>query len=299
MVYIKRRNFIKTLAGSTAYLGLAGIPFNAFSKKETIQLTILYTNDNHSHIDQFPEDDPKYPGLGGAARKAATIKKIRSEQENVLLFDAGDILQGSPYYNLYKGELEFKLMSKMGYDASTIGNHEFDNGLDQLAGQMKHMNFPFIISNYDFSNTPMKGKTIRYKIFDKSGIKVGVFGLGIELDGLVNKRMYGNTVFSDPEATAAQMSFMLKKEKKCDLVICISHLGYKYRSKKVSDHVIAKKSKYIDVIIGGHTHSFFDRALTYKNSDGKEIMVCQAGCYGVRMGRLDYFFEKKSKKKLA
>ena len=295
---IKRRKFIKSLAGTTAYLGLAGLPLEAFAKKELIQLTILHTNDIHSHIDQFPDNDPRNAGQGGAARKAAAIKKIRAEQEHVLLFDAGDMLQGSPYYNMYKGELEFKIMSEMGYDGATVGNHEFDNGLEQLAEQLQHAKFPFISSNYDFTNTPMEGKTIRYKIFDKGGLSIGVFGLGIELEGLVNKRMYGNTVCNDAAATAAEMSFMLKKEKKCDLVVCISHLGYKYRSKKISDHIIAKKSKYIDIILGGHTHSFFDKALKYKNSDNKEILVCQAGCYGLRMGRVDYFFEKKSKKKV-
>ncbi|HIA10821.1 MAG TPA: bifunctional metallophosphatase/5'-nucleotidase [Flavobacteriales bacterium] len=295
---MKRRKFIKSLAGTTAYLGLAGLPLEAFSKKDLIQLTILHSNDIHSHIDPFPDNDPRNAGQGGAARKAAAIKKIRAEQENVLLFDAGDMLQGSPYYNMYKGELEFKIMSEMGYDGATVGNHEFDNGLEQLVEQLPHAKFPFISSNYDFTNTPMEGKTIRYKIFDKGGLSIGVFGLGIELEGLVNKRMYGNTVYNDAEATAAEMSFMLKKEKKCDLVVCISHLGYKYKSKKVSDHIIAKKSKYIDIILGGHTHSFFDNALKYKNSDNKEILICQAGCYGLRMGRVDYFFEKKSKKKV-
>lgn len=298
MVYIRRRQFIKSLAGTTAYLGLAGLPLEAFSKKDLIQLTILHSNDLHSHIDQFPDNDPRNAGQGGAARRAAAIKKIRTEQENMLLFDAGDMLQGSPYYNMYKGEVEFKVMSEMGYDGATVGNHEFDNGLEQLVEQIQHANFPFISSNYDFTNTPMEGKTIRYKIFDKGGLSIGVFGLGIELEGLVNKRMYGNTVYIDAAETAAEMSYMLKKEKKCDLVICISHLGYKYKSKKICDHVIATKSKYIDIILGGHTHSFFDKALKYKNSDGKEILVCQAGCYGLRMGRVDYFFEKKSKKKV-
>jgi len=293
---IKRRRFIKTLAGSSALIGLGGLPLSALSKRDLVQLTILHTNDIHSHIDPFPDNDPKYPGLGNATRKAAVLKKIRLEQQNVLLFDAGDMLQGSPYFNLYKGEVEFKLMSSMGYDAVTIGNHEFDNGLEAFAKIIQHANFPFISSNYDFTNTPMEGKTIPYKVFEKQGIKIGVFGLGIELEGLVNKRMYGNTVYLDPVQKAAEMSHLLKIEKKCDLVICLSHLGYRYNSKKICDHVLALKSKNIDLIIGGHTHTNFKEPLRYKNSDGKEIIICQAGCYGVKMGRLDYIFDKKLKK---
>jgi len=293
-----RRHFIKSIAGTAAYLGIAGVGIDAFAKKELIHITILHTNDVHSHIDPFPESDPKYAGLGGVARRVALIKKIRSRVKNVLLFDAGDIFQGSPYFNLYGGELEFKLMSRMGYDAATIGNHEFDNGLEGLVKQLPHANFPFISSNYDFSDTAMNGKTIPYKIFVKEGIKIGVFGLGIELEGLVGKKQYGNTIYIDPQQKAAEMAYLLKKEKKCDLVICLSHLGYRYNSDKISDHILAKKSKNIDLLIGGHTHTFIDKPFRYKNSDGKEIIICQVGWAGIKLGRIDYYFEKKSKKKV-
>ena len=295
MSKINRREFIKGVSGTAAYLSLAGIPLNAFAKKELIKLCILHSNDIHSHIDRFPDNDPKYPGLGGAARKASAIKKIKEDNANVLLFDAGDMLQGSPYYNMYKGELEFKMMTEMGYDGATIGNHEFDNGLEQLAEQIVHANFPFISSNYDFTNTPMEGKTIPYKIYKKGGLNIGVFGLGIELDGLVNKKMYGNTKYLDPVKKSAEMSFLLKKEKKCDLVICLSHLGYRYDSNKICDHSLATRSKNIDLIIGGHTHTNLNKPIEYKNSDGKNILVCQAGCYGVRIGRIDYLIKKNLK----
>ena len=277
----------------SGYLAAVGLPLTALAKKEKVRLTILHSNDIHSHIDKYPDNDPKYPGLGGAARKAAAIKKIRESEEHVLLFDAGDMLQGSPYYNMYKGEVEFKVMSEMGYDGATIGNHEFDNGLEQLSQQMVHASFPFISSNYDFTGTPLEGKTLRYKIYEKGGVKIGVFGLGIELDGLVNRKMYGNTKYNDPMAAAAEMSYLLKKTKKCDMVVCLSHLGYRYNSKKICDHVIAIKSKNIDLIIGGHTHTYLDKPIRYRNSDGKEVLVCQAGCYGIRIGRLDYAIEKK------
>jgi 5'-nucleotidase len=295
-----RRSFLKKSAFAGAgFFALHSVPADVFAKTDLVKLTILHTNDVHSHIDPFPSNDPKYPGLGGAVNRAALIKKIRAEEENVLLLDVGDIFQGTPYFNLYGGELEFKLMSMMQYDASTIGNHDFDNGLDGLVKQLPHASFPFISSNYDFSDTPMAGKTIPHKIFFKDGIKIGVFGLGIELDGLVDKRMYGNTKYLDPVVKAAEASRYLKLDEKCDLVICLSHLGFKYENKKISDVELAKQSKNIDLILGAHTHTFLDKPLVYKNSDEKEIIVAQVGWAGIRLGRIDYVFERKTKKSVA
>ncbi len=293
-----RRNFLKkTIFGSAGILAFSAIPNEALAKSEMVKITILHTNDVHSHIDPFPDNDPKFPGLGGIVRRSALIKKIKSEEKNVLLLDAGDLFQGTPYFNMYGGELELKLMSMMQYDASTIGNHDLDNGLEGLTKQLPYANFPFLSCNYDFSDTPMEGKTLPYKVFIKDEIKIGVFGLGVELDGLVDKKNYGNTVYLNPVQKAAESAFHLKNIEKCDLIICLSHIGFSSNGKKINDVDLAKQSKNIDIIIGGHSHTFLEKPIPYKNSDGKEVLVAQVGWAGIRLGRIDYIFEKKSKKK--
>jgi 5'-nucleotidase len=190
-------------------------------------------------------------------------------------------------------------MSKMQYDASTIGNHDFDNGMDGLVKQLPHATFPFLCSNYNFSDTPMAGKTLPYKIFFRDDIKIGIFGLGIELAGLVDKNLYGNTIYLDPVMKAAETAHLLKKEIKCDLVICLSHLGYKYKEKKISDAEPAKRSLNIDLILGGHTHTFLDAPVRMRNRDGAETLVCQVGWAGIKLGRIDYYLEVSSRKKHA
>ena len=232
--------------------------------------------------------------MGGMYQLASLVKKIRQEEENVLLFDAGDVFQGTPYFNLFNGELEFKLMSQIGYDAITLGNHDFDNGIDGLANQIKHTNFPIISSNYDFKNTPLENKTLPHHIIYKSGIKVGLFGLGIELKGLVDPKLYGNTIYQDPIVIANNKAKILKHQEHCDLVICLSHLGYKYKSEKVSDVLLASKTSNIDLIIGGHTHSFLNQAVKLKNKKNKEVLISQVGFGAIKLGKIDYYFNKKN-----
>ena len=286
-----RRDFIKRAALGTAAMSI--IPSKAFSNtSELKQLTILHTNDMHSHIHPFESGRNK--GVGGMAQRATIIKQIRDEGNQVLLLDAGDIFQGTPYFNIYGGELELKLMSEMGYDASTIGNHDFDNGLDGLVNQLPHAKFPFIVSNYDFSNTNMHDKYLKYKVFNKGGIKVGVFGIGIELDGLVPKNLYGNTLYQNPIEKANYYSNYLKVSLGCDLVICLSHLGFKYNTKKISDKVLACQTNNIDLIIGGHTHTFLNKPVIVKNMDKKNVQIAQVGWAGINIGRIDYFFNQKS-----
>ena len=260
-----RREFIRTLSGAGTLLGfgLLNSSFEAGDDKH-VKIVILHTNDVHSHIDPFPDNDPKYPGLGGVERRAEMINEIRAKEKNVLLLDAGDIFQGTPYFNMYGGEIEMKLMTAMKYDASAIGNHDFDGGLENFAKQLQHADFPLLCANYDFSGTPMEGKTVPYRIFEKEGVRVGVFGIGIELAGLVDSKLYGKTQYLDPIVKAAEMTHTLKHDNKCDIVVCLSHLGYKYENDKVSDLVLAKKSSNIDVIIGGHTHTFLDKPVVLK-----------------------------------
>ncbi|MEO6287851.1 MAG: metallophosphatase [Dyadobacter sp.] len=293
---IDRRGFLQKGAAGAALLALGSAPFDSFGKDSAVQLTILHTNDVHSRIEPFPMDGSRNQGLGGVARRAALVKKIREEQKNVLLLDAGDIFQGTPYFNLYGGEVEMTVMSDMGYDAATMGNHDFDNGLAGFAKQLPHANFPFLVSNYNFDNTELKGKTQPFKIFKKQGIKIGVFGLGIELSGIVNKKNYGETVYLEPIAKANEMASLLKNEHHCDLVICLSHLGYKYKEEKVSDQILAKSTRNIDLIIGGHTHTFMKVPEDIMNLDGKITTVNQVGFAGINLGRLDYFFNRDSGK---
>ena len=292
-----RRDFIKGVFGGLALAGLSSLPIELFAQEDLTKLTILHTNDTHSRIDPFPANDPKYPNMGGVPRRAALIKRIRSEEKNVLLLDAGDIFQGTPYFNLYGGELEFKLMSEMGYDASTLGNHDFDNGIDGLVKQMPHLNFPFLNANYTFTNTLLENKVSEYIIFKRGNLKIGVFGIGIELRGLVDPRLSGNILYNEPLVNANRISTLLKNDEKCDLVICLSHLGYKYNDTKISDSVLAKESSHIDLIIGGHTHTFLDEPTRIINQIGKEVLVAQVGWAGIKLGRIDYYFDSKKRKK--
>lgn len=295
---MKRRDFIQKTAASSALMTIGGLSLSSFKASETKHLTILHTNDVHSYIDPFPADHPRNPNSGGVARRAALIENIRKENPNVLLLDAGDIFQGTPYFNYYGGELEFKLMSMMQYDLATMGNHDFDNGIEGFYVQLPHANFEFVSANYDFKNTLLSGIVKPYKIFKKNGIKIGVFGLGIELSGLVDKKNYLETVYQNPVETAQEITRILKKEQRCDLVICLSHLGYQYKNDpdKISDVKLAAQTKDIDLIIGGHTHTFLDKPTVLKNLEGKEVLVNQVGCYGINLGRIDFYLENGTSK---
>lgn len=289
-----RRDFLKLIGGATILTSASFLPLNLFGedKDEKEIITILSTNDMHSRIDPFPLSDKKYGGMAGMARRASIVNAVREEGNSVLLVDAGDIFQGTPYYNVYKGALELELMSQMQYDAATIGNHEFDDGLGNLSLQIPKAAFPFICSNYDFSKTQMDGKTLRSKIFQKGNIKVGIYGLGIEPKGLISIKNYGDLIYNDPIDTANEMEFELKKEG-CNLIIALSHLGYKYKSKKVSDQNIAENTKFTNLIIGGHTHTFLEKPDVVKNKENMNVIISQSGWGGINLGRTDFVFSKK------
>jgi 5'-nucleotidase len=290
---MNRRSFIRNSAIAGTTLAAMGTGSALWLKNNGgIKLTILHTNDVHSRIDPFPSTDAKFPNMGGFARRAAMIKQIRQKEENVLLFDSGDIFQGTPYFNYYGGELEFKLMSEMGYDAATLGNHDFDNGIDGLVRQLPHANFPFINANYDVSNSELAPHIRPFKLFDIDGIRIGVFGLGIELNGLVHPRLYPNVQYQDPIQKANEIADHLKHDMECDLIICLSHLGYEYSTDKVSDKVIASRCRNIDFILGGHTHTFLDSPDIIYDVESKPVMVCQTGWAGVRLGRIDLYIDR-------
>lgn len=284
-----RREFIKKMGLGT--IGFTMLPNPSFSENDTISLTILHTNDMHSHIEPFTSGRNK--GLGGMAQRSSIINEIRSNNKHLLLLDAGDIFQGTPYFNMYNGELELKLMSMMKYDAATLGNHDFDNGLSGLSMQLPNANFPFICSNYDFTDTCLEGKFMRYKIFNKGGIRVGIIGIGIELNGLVPKNLYGKTKYIDPIKQSNYYADLLKNELNCNLVICISHLGFKYKSSKIDDIKLAENSYNIDLIIGGHTHTFLNKPIIKINKIEKEVLITQVGWGGIKIGKIDYIFNQK------
>ncbi len=293
---MKRRNFVKQIAGASTLAMVNGLLLPSFIGKKQRHITILHTNDTHSHIDPFKANHNQYANKGGVAKRATIIEQIRKENKNTLLLDAGDIFQGTPYFNYFGGELEFKLMSMLKYDVATIGNHDFDNSIDGLYKQLPNANFDFVSANYDFKNTVLDTHVKPYKIIIKDGIKIGIFGLGIDLLGLVDKKMYKETRYLNPIEITQDITNELKDEKKCDLIICLSHLGYYYKSNpdKISDLNLAKATKNIDLIIGGHTHTFLPKPTIIRNIEDKNTLVNQVGAYGINLGKIDFYFDENN-----
>lgn len=287
---IQRREFLRGAALVSG--GLLLTPqLLAGESGRTTRLTILHTNDTHSNIDPFPANHAKHPGMGGVARRYEMVRKIREDEEEVLLLDAGDIFQGTPYFNRYGGSLEMRLMTELGYDAATMGNHDFDAGTDGFVKARQLAKFPFLCANYDFANTSIDGQTQAHLVLRKGSLRVGIFGLGVALKGLVPDNKFGETRYLDPVEIAQDQSRLLK-EKGCDLIICLSHLGYEYADERVSDKVLAAKTRDIHLIIGGHTHTFLEKPEIARNIDGNPVLINQVGWGGVHLGRVDFEFER-------
>lgn len=289
-----RKQFIKATAFGAGFIAMN--PLVSLAKQQALtKVTILHTNDTHARIEPFPEGSPQYGGLGGVARRAALIRKIRRENPASLLLDAGDVFQGTPYFNFYGGALDYQLMTKMGYDATTIGNHEFDNGIEGFTEVAGHAKFPFVSSNYDFGTTTMGRHINEFIIKVVGGVRIGIFGLGVAFENLVLPELHRGVTHKDPVETSKKMVRRLRQTHRCDMVICLSHIGYKYNHSQVSDVVVAQEVDGIDLIIGGHTHTLLEKPDEIVKENGTKTIIAQVGHAGVVLGRLDFYFDHQNK----
>lgn len=290
MSKINRRKFLRKIAiigiGSTFIPSL----FSNSNKKKKRKLIVLHTNDFHSRIDAFPANHPKYPNQGGIRALKGMIDEVKSENTNVLLLDCGDIIQGTPYFNLFGGNVEIEWMNKIGYHASTLGNHDFDGGIENLKKLIEKAKFPFINCNYGVKNTVLANKLLEYKIVKINNLKIGITGVGIDPQGLIPDHLCKGVTYLDPIEQVNKIAKTLKEEKHCDFVICISHLGFEYKNDQVSDKVLATKTRNVDLILGGHTHTFLDAPISVENLDKKKVLVNQAGWAGLRLGKIEITF---------
>lgn len=289
-----RRNFLQKAAWASSLLLLGKFPHTAFAANKTTKITILYTNDTHSQIDPLPSDAPKNAGLGGVQARANLIQKIRTEEANVLLLDAGDFFQSSAYFDVYKGAIEIEAMNQMKYDAAGLGEHEFDGGIENLAKQVSNAKFSILCCNYSYLNAALQDKIKPFTIVEKAGIKIGVLAVGINLEGLVDDEIRKQIQFENPLEKANKVAKYLKKKENCDFIICLSHLGlYSHGDSNFNDKILAKETENIDLIIGGHSHTLLQKPLKYFNLQKQEVLVVQSGWGGSHLGRLDYIFSRE------
>ncbi len=275
--------------------GVGGAPAQRSGRRvddpAATRLVILHTNDTHSRLDPFPADGGPFAGLGGAARRATLIRRIRDANEHVLLVDSGDIFQGTPYFNFFGGEVEFRVMTAMGYDVATLGNHDFDNGVDGLAAMLPEAGFEFVSANYDVSASALLGHVRPWTVREFGGLRVGIFGLGIAFEGLVLASLHEGVRYTNPIA-AAQLACRELRARGCALIVCLSHLGYRYGDpRRPSDRVLGREVPEIDLILGGHTHTFMERAEVFGQGRTGFTLVNQVGWGGMRLGRIDVAFD--------
>ena len=271
---------------------VSGLNFNESAQQK--ELFIYHTNDTHSRLEPIDVNSAdKFAGLGGYVRRATLVDSLRRVHPNdMLLFDCGDFSQGTPYYNMYKGEVEVLLMNEMQYNAATIGNHEFDFGLDNMARLFKMANFPIVCANYDFKGTILEDLVKPYIVFEKEGLKIGVFGLSPRLEGLVSGVNSEGVSYQNPVEVANEIALKLKQEEKCDLVICLSHLGLRPSAlNQDSDQVLVRNTTNIDLVLGGHSHTFMNEPEIVLNKEGKSVPISQMGKNGVYLGMFKVTFE--------
>ncbi len=261
---------------------------------DSIKLVILHTNDTHSRLESYPIDASNRSGTSGYARRAAYINKIRKLEKNVLLLDAGDFFQGTPYFNFFKGEPEVKLMSYLKYDAVTFGNHEFDNGIDTLSKMIAFAKFPIVVSNVDFSKTALANKTIPFLVLKKGEIKIGILGIFVNPYGLIDPKNRIGLQYFNPIEKANETAKLLKTKYQCDFIICLSHLGHAYEDPTlISDSVLAASTRQIDLIIGGHSHKVISSDFLVKDLDNHDVRIVQTGANGIQVGKIEYYFRIK------
>lgn len=253
-------------------------------------ITVLHTNDTHSQIDPILENDKTYAGKGGVARRATLVKRVRKENPNTLLIDGGDVLQGTPYFNFYKGEVEYKAMSLIGYDAGTLGNHEFDNGVESLANALKFANFEIVSTNYDVRGSALENRVKSHVVKEVGGVRIGLFGLGISPAGLITPENFKPLLYLDPVRMARGVTGLLREQERCTMVLGMSHLGYYADPKngEIGDSQVAAQVDGIDFIASGHTHTFMERPVLQKTPSGKDTIIFQVGRSGIYVGRVDF-----------
>ena len=266
--------------------------FSVVAVAQKKQLVILHTNDTHSCIMPLNPNlaDTALAGRGGFLRRMALIEDERAKTPGLLLIDSGDFSQGSPYYNFYKGEVEVELMNRMGYDVATIGNHELDFGLENMARIFRMAKFPIVCANYDFTGTSVEGLVKPYTIIKRNGLKIGLFGLSPQPKGLVDTTKFVGVKYLDPVETARRMAALLKTKKRCDVIICVSHLGWE--DEELTDQMLVLATRDIDIVLGGHSHTYMKTLQYVKNVDGKDVPVDQNGKHGIWIGRIVLDLEK-------
>ena len=285
---MERRDFLAATASlAAAPLLLGGEPDSVGGR-----ITLLHTNDTHSRIEPFGPGMGSLTGRGGMARRGTLVKQLRQDLGPVLLLDAGDVFQGTPYYNLYKGRLDYQLMSLVGYDAGTLGNHDFDSGVEALLAALEDAKFPMVNCNFDCKGAPALGKRLQpYIVREFPGVKVGITGVGVDFRNLVAPRNHAGVTWKDPYESLKPVVRQLRDKEKVDLVVVLSHLGHDSKGDHFDDLQMPKAVPGIDAIIGGHSHTFLDQPVKIDGSD-RSTLVFQVGFGGVNLGRMDFTLVK-------